>query len=84
MCMISGKMFLFHTLVVNNDIQIYYQEEFVGAFAAANLGDVSPNTQGPICVNTGEIIDTIYYSTIMLLWYCHNGRGTLRKMYFTS
>lgn len=33
------------------------EEEFVGAFAAANLGDVSPNTQGPMCVNTGLACD---------------------------
>ncbi|CAH2009711.1 unnamed protein product [Acanthoscelides obtectus] len=26
---------------------------FVGAFASTNLGDVSPNTAGPKCVNTG-------------------------------
>ncbi|KAM9232993.1 putative neutral ceramidase C [Leptosomus discolor] len=27
---------------------------FVAAFASSNLGDVSPNTKGPFCVNTGE------------------------------
>ncbi|NXF90914.1 ASAH2 ceramidase, partial [Eubucco bourcierii] len=27
---------------------------FVAAFASSNLGDVSPNTRGPFCVNTGE------------------------------
>ncbi|NXH21027.1 ASAH2 ceramidase, partial [Bucco capensis] len=27
---------------------------FVAAFASSNLGDVSPNTKGPVCVNTGE------------------------------
>ncbi|XP_075469037.1 neutral ceramidase [Ascaphus truei] len=27
---------------------------FVAAFASSNLGDVSPNTRGPHCVNTGE------------------------------
>ncbi|XP_041065076.1 neutral ceramidase [Carcharodon carcharias] len=27
---------------------------FVSAFASSNLGDVSSNTQGPHCVNTGE------------------------------
>ncbi|XP_051472982.1 putative neutral ceramidase C isoform X2 [Apus apus] len=27
---------------------------FVAAFASSNLGDVSPNTRGPFCSNTGE------------------------------
>ncbi|XP_005154078.2 putative neutral ceramidase C [Melopsittacus undulatus] len=26
---------------------------FVAAFASSNLGDVSPNTKGPLCINTG-------------------------------
>ena len=26
---------------------------FVAAFASTNLGDVSPNTKGPTCVDTG-------------------------------
>ncbi|XP_054030750.1 neutral ceramidase isoform X2 [Dryobates pubescens] len=30
------------------------QGSFVAAFASSNLGDVSPNTRGPFCVNTGE------------------------------
>uniref|UniRef100_A0A8U7MYJ8 Neutral ceramidase n=1 Tax=Corvus moneduloides TaxID=1196302 RepID=A0A8U7MYJ8_CORMO len=30
---------------------------FVAAFASSNLGDVSPNTRGPFCVNTGESCD---------------------------
>lgn len=29
------------------------QGSFVGAFAATNLGDVSPNTAGPKCIDTG-------------------------------
>ncbi|KAL1506815.1 hypothetical protein ABEB36_006106 [Hypothenemus hampei] len=33
------------------------QGSFVGAFASSNLGDVSPNLNGPICVNTGEPCD---------------------------
>ncbi|KAG7492710.1 hypothetical protein MATL_G00017560 [Megalops atlanticus] len=32
---------------------------FVAAFASSNLGDVSPNTRGPYCVNTGEACDYI-------------------------
>jgi neutral ceramidase len=31
----------------------------VGAFASSNLGDVSPNTKGPICVDTGEECDFV-------------------------
>ncbi|NXF08457.1 ASAH2 ceramidase, partial [Smithornis capensis] len=30
---------------------------FVAAFASSNLGDVSPNTRGPSCINTGESCD---------------------------
>ncbi|KAJ8978006.1 hypothetical protein NQ317_004551 [Molorchus minor] len=33
------------------------QTSFVGAFASTNLGDVSPNIQGPKCINTGEDCD---------------------------
>jgi neutral ceramidase len=28
---------------------------FVAAFAATNLGDVSPNTAGPKCIDTGVL-----------------------------
>ena len=35
-------------------IVIFYQESFVGAFASANLGDVSPNTKGAKCIDTGR------------------------------
>ncbi|XP_067100975.1 neutral ceramidase [Osmerus mordax] len=30
---------------------------FVAGFSSSNLGDVSPNIRGPICVNTGEACD---------------------------
>ncbi|XP_067155590.1 putative neutral ceramidase C [Apteryx mantelli] len=30
---------------------------FVAAFASSNLGDVSPNTKGPFCINTGDSCD---------------------------
>lgn len=33
------------------------QGPFVAAFASSNLGDVSPNTRGPRCTNTGESCD---------------------------
>lgn len=31
--------------------------DFVAAFAQANLGDVSPNTKGPICIDSGKACD---------------------------
>lgn len=33
------------------------QGPFVAAFASSNLGDVSSNTRGPHCINTGESCD---------------------------
>lgn len=33
------------------------QGPFVAAFASSNLGDVSPNTRGPRCTDTGESCD---------------------------
>ncbi|NXY46907.1 ASAH2 ceramidase, partial [Ceuthmochares aereus] len=33
------------------------QGSFVAAFASSNLGDVSPNTKGPFCSNTGDSCD---------------------------
>ncbi|KAL3915799.1 MAG: hypothetical protein SGILL_005474 [Bacillariaceae sp.] len=33
------------------------QPDFVAAFAATNLGDVSPNTAGPRCIDTGKPCD---------------------------
>ncbi|XP_029465651.1 putative neutral ceramidase C [Rhinatrema bivittatum] len=40
-----------------NNGQLPGQGPFVAAFASSNLGDVSPNTQGPHCINTGESCD---------------------------
>ncbi|XP_030058950.1 putative neutral ceramidase C isoform X2 [Microcaecilia unicolor] len=40
-----------------NKGQLPGQGPFVAAFASSNLGDVSPNTQGPHCINTGESCD---------------------------
>lgn len=37
----------------------YFQGKFVGAFAASNLGDVSPNIMGPKCQFTGEPCDLL-------------------------
>jgi neutral ceramidase len=33
--------------------------DFVAAFASTNLGDVSPNTAGPRCLDTGEPCDLV-------------------------
>uniref|UniRef100_H2ZAL0 Neutral ceramidase n=1 Tax=Ciona savignyi TaxID=51511 RepID=H2ZAL0_CIOSA len=38
-------------------LHYFQQESFVGAFASANLGDVSPRTKGPICVDSGKSCD---------------------------
>ena len=35
------------------------QGPFVAAFGQANLGDVSPNTKGPRCIDTGLPCDMI-------------------------
>uniref|UniRef100_A0A8C4RQZ4 Neutral ceramidase n=1 Tax=Erpetoichthys calabaricus TaxID=27687 RepID=A0A8C4RQZ4_ERPCA len=32
---------------------------FVAAFSSSNLGDASPNTKGPHCINTGESCDSL-------------------------
>ena len=32
-----------------------FQGPFVAAFASANLGDVSPNLEGPKCIDTGLV-----------------------------
>ena len=31
------------------------QSSFVAAFAQSNEGDVSPNTKGPHCIDTGTV-----------------------------
>lgn len=36
-----------------------FQGSFVAAFASSNLGDVSPNTKGPRCINTGEVCEDV-------------------------
>nr|CAB3223336.1 putative neutral ceramidase C [Phallusia mammillata] len=35
------------------------KESFVGVFAQANLGDVSPRTNGPICIDSGRDCDDL-------------------------
>ena len=36
-----------------------FQGPFVAAFAQSNEGDVSPNTRGPHCINSGRPCDII-------------------------
>jgi hypothetical protein len=33
---------------------------FVAAFCQANVGDTSPNTLGPVCLDTGEPCDAVH------------------------
>ncbi|XP_077973898.1 putative neutral ceramidase C isoform X2 [Styela clava] len=40
-----------------NEMKHEGMPDYVAAFAQANLGDVSPNTKGPICIDTGEACD---------------------------
>ncbi|KAK9530951.1 hypothetical protein VZT92_012423 [Zoarces viviparus] len=37
--------------------QLPGQGSFVAGFSSSNLGDVSPNTRGPVCLNTGRPCD---------------------------
>nr|CAB3223360.1 neutral ceramidase-like [Phallusia mammillata] len=48
---------LFEKMMRKNGENISGNESFVGAFASANLGDVSPRTKGPICVDSGLSCD---------------------------
>ncbi|KAK5649561.1 hypothetical protein RI129_000590 [Pyrocoelia pectoralis] len=43
---------------INKD-KLIGQGPFVAAFCSSNLGDVSPNTKGPRCINTGDFCDNI-------------------------
>lgn len=38
----------------------YHNEDFVAAFCQANVGDTSPNTKGPFCLDTGEPCDAVH------------------------
>lgn len=64
------NQWLMFLIIVNNDyLQIsthliiffvfwqFTQGEFVAAFAQSNEGDVSPNTKGPHCMDTGKPCD---------------------------
>ena len=39
---------------------IFLQGKFVAAFAQSNEGDVSPNTKGPHCQDTGKECDILH------------------------
>ena len=40
---------------INGNASLPGKGSFVAAFASTNLGDVSPNTAGPRCIDTGKI-----------------------------
>ncbi|XP_007444386.2 putative neutral ceramidase C, partial [Python bivittatus] len=46
--------FAIHPVSMKNEGYLPGKGPYVAAFAASNLGDVSPNTKGPHCINTGE------------------------------
>ncbi|XP_076825359.1 putative neutral ceramidase C [Clavelina lepadiformis] len=48
---------LFEKMMRKPGEELSGNESFVAAFASANLGDVSPRTKGPICVDTGKSCD---------------------------
>ncbi|XP_055710331.1 neutral ceramidase-like [Phlebotomus papatasi] len=53
------------------------QGDFVGAFAASNLGDVSPNIMGPKCQYTGDSCDVLTSSCPANAGQCFaSGPGT--------
>lgn len=54
-------MFLKHVLL---------QGMFISAFASSNLGDVSPNTEGPRCTNTGKVCENVTSTCNGLAKYC--------------
>jgi neutral ceramidase len=45
---------------MNGNSTLTGQGAFVAAFASTNLGDVSPNTLGPYCMDTGLPCDTLH------------------------
>lgn len=62
-CRFSKKLFIPVLTVskafLRNLLLIIHQGAFVGAFASSNLGDVSPNIKGPICIDTGDECDFV-------------------------
>ncbi|CAH1134646.1 unnamed protein product [Ceutorhynchus assimilis] len=59
-CLVTSDNVGYASLLLESEFNIDSmpgQGSFVGAFASTNLGDVSPNTKGPKCINTGEDCD---------------------------
>ncbi|XP_060526421.1 neutral ceramidase [Cylas formicarius] len=59
-CLVSSDNVGYASILLENDMDpksLPGESSFVGAFASTNLGDVSPNTNGPRCINTGEPCD---------------------------
>ena len=48
--------------------------EFVAAFAQSNEGDVSPNTKGPHCLDTGKPCDLVHSTCNgkVSMWLSHD------------
>ena len=44
-----GRAYIWYKIEIND----IFQGPFVAAFASTNLGDASPNTKGPRCIDTG-------------------------------
>lgn len=42
------------------DVSSKAPSEFIAAFCQANVGDTSPNTLGPVCMDTGEPCDAVH------------------------
>jgi hypothetical protein len=52
---------------INGNTTLPGKGSFVAAFASTNLGDVSPNTAGPRCIDTGElksVIGLLHFSDV--------------------
>ncbi|XP_050294251.1 neutral ceramidase [Anthonomus grandis grandis] len=62
-CMVTSDNVGYASILLESEYnsgQLPGQGSFVGAFASSNLGDVSPNLNGPICVNSGQPCDYIH------------------------
>jgi neutral ceramidase len=56
---------------------------FIAAFCQANVGDTSPNTQGPFCLDTGEPCDAVHSTCQGRVQQCI-GRGPGWPDHFNS
>lgn len=56
-----NQFYSFFSMYLDSSNLLYLPDQgpFVAAFANSNLGDVSPNTNGPHCIDTGLPCDVI-------------------------